>query len=325
MADTKVSAITAASDLVSAVLVGETSGVSKSYPIALFDTRYQASSANLTSWAAITRASGFDTFVATPISAAFYNLMATKTGTSVVVFNDSPTFTTTTTVNGNSSSLPAPASGTLLQAGAADTVSARITLDSFAAGGNLTFRSSLGTAASRSGLINNSVIGTVSGFGAYDATNYTSGGRVSMTYTASETWSSTTQGARITFFTTLNGTTTASTALILNDDKFASFTGAIGRAAPVVKTADFTVAATESWLINNKAAATCTVTLPSASTYTGRELTITNRQAFTVVSASSNVVPIAGGAAGTAILAATAGKFATLVSDGTNWLILASN
>jgi hypothetical protein len=37
------------------------------------------------------------------------------------------------------------------------------------------------------------------------------------------------------------------------------------------------------------------------------------------------VVPLAGGAAGTAILAATAGKYATLVSDGTNWIITQAN
>jgi hypothetical protein len=45
-------------------------------------------------------------------------------------------------------------------------------------------------------------------------------------------------------------------------------------------------------------------------------------QAQTVVSASSDVVPVAGGAAGTAILAATAGKWALLQSDGTNWQIM---
>jgi hypothetical protein len=90
------------------------------------------------------------------------------------------------------------------------------------------------------------------------------------------------------------------------------------------KTADFSVADTDSWLINNKAAATCTVTLPTASSYTGREIMIKTIQAFTVVSASSNVVPKTGGAAGTAILPATSGAWATLVSDGTNWQIFAS-
>ena len=91
--------------------------------------------------------------------------------------------------------------------------------------------------------------------------------------------------------------------------------------APVTKTADFTVAAGETWLINNKSGSTCTVTLPSASTNTGRTLHFQNYQAQTLVSASSNVVPLAGGAAGTAILAAVAGANATLVSDGTSWIM----
>jgi len=92
--------------------------------------------------------------------------------------------------------------------------------------------------------------------------------------------------------------------------------------APVTKTADFTVAATDLWLINNKTGSTCTVTLPSAASYTGRTLTFQNYQAQTLVSASSNVVPRAGGAAGTAILLAVAGNWATMVSDGTNWVIM---
>jgi hypothetical protein len=100
--------------------------------------------------------------------------------------------------------------------------------------------------------------------------------------------------------------------------------GSFGRGAPVTKTADFTLAATENWIIVNKAAVTCTVTLPAASSWTGREFTIKTLQAFTVVSASSNVVPINGTAAGTAILPATSGSWATLVSNGTAWVIMAS-
>jgi len=41
-----------------------------------------------------------------------------------------------------------------------------------------------------------------------------------------------------------------------------------------------------------------------------------------VNSATLNVVPLSGGAAGTAILTANAGRWATLVSDGTNWVIM---
>lgn len=97
--------------------------------------------------------------------------------------------------------------------------------------------------------------------------------------------------------------------------------GFIGRTAPVTKTGNFSVAATENWLINNKAGSTCTVTLPAAASYPAREIMLLNYQDQTVVSASSNVVPLAGGAAGTAILSGTAGRWATLVSDGTNWVM----
>ena len=91
--------------------------------------------------------------------------------------------------------------------------------------------------------------------------------------------------------------------------------------APVTKTANFTVAAGETWLINNKTGSSCVVTLPTPSTSTGRVLNFQNYQAQTLVSASSNVVPLAGGAAGTAILQAVAGANATLVSDGTSWIM----
>lgn len=92
--------------------------------------------------------------------------------------------------------------------------------------------------------------------------------------------------------------------------------------APVTKTADFTVAANETWLINNKSGSTCTVTLPSASLYVGRYLVFKNLQAQTLVSASSNVVLIDSTTAGTAILLAVVGNWATLVSDGTNWIVM---
>jgi len=96
--------------------------------------------------------------------------------------------------------------------------------------------------------------------------------------------------------------------------------GSLTWSVPVTKTADFTLGVFETYVINNKTAATCTVTLPSASAYPGRPINFQNYQAQTLVSASSNVVPIAGGAAGTAILAASVGDTTTLISDGTNWI-----
>ena len=92
--------------------------------------------------------------------------------------------------------------------------------------------------------------------------------------------------------------------------------------APVTKTANFTVADTDIWIINNKAGSTCTVTLPTASSYIGRSLTFQNYQNQLLVSVSSNVVPLSGGPAGVDILNNLAGDWATLVSDGTNWVVM---
>jgi hypothetical protein len=91
--------------------------------------------------------------------------------------------------------------------------------------------------------------------------------------------------------------------------------------APVTVTADFTVG-TSSWYINNKSGSTCVVTLPTPSSYVGRQITIKNMQAQLVDSASSNVVPIDSTSAGTSILLAVVGNWATMVSDGTNWVIM---
>jgi hypothetical protein len=92
----------------------------------------------------------------------------------------------------------------------------------------------------------------------------------------------------------------------------------------VTKTADFTLADNEGWVINNKSGSTCTVTLPAASSWGGRQVVFKNLQAQTLVSASSDVAPIGSATPGTAILPATVGAWATLVSDGTNWVVMQS-
>lgn len=87
-------------------------------------------------------------------------------------------------------------------------------------------------------------------------------------------------------------------------------------------TATYTVLATDSSIIANFAG-TVTLTLPAPASYPGKTLRVKTVQAQTVVSASANVVPIAGGSAATAILPATAGAWAILQSDGTNWITMA--
>lgn len=87
--------------------------------------------------------------------------------------------------------------------------------------------------------------------------------------------------------------------------------------------ATYTVLATDCTIIQTTAGST--YTLPSASANTGRILNLVTQFAGAVISASSNVVPIAGTSASTAILAATAGKFAKLQSNGTAWVVIAAN
>jgi hypothetical protein len=97
--------------------------------------------------------------------------------------------------------------------------------------------------------------------------------------------------------------------------------------APVTKTASFTLGEDENYVICNGSAANVTVTLPSGADYIGRTVFLKNLSGtYTVISASSNVKPRTSGTAGTAILAASAGAWATLVcEDGTNWVVMAGN
>ncbi len=88
--------------------------------------------------------------------------------------------------------------------------------------------------------------------------------------------------------------------------------------------ATYTVVASDFSIIANRAG-TVTLTLPDPTTCVGRPLWIKTIQAQTVVSNSANVIPLNDGAAGTAILAATAGKWAFMQSDGVAWNILAGN
>lgn len=114
-------------------------------------------------------------------------------------------------------------------------------------------------------------------------------------------------------------------ALTIGTDLSATIGGFIATPASVTMTGTSgTVAATTSALIIN-ASGGFTLTLPAAASYPGRWLTVKSIAAQTIISASSNVVPLAGGAAGTALLSNTAGKWATLQSDGTSWIIMASN
>jgi len=120
-----------------------------------------------------------------------------------------------------------------------------------------------------------------------------------------------------------SGSTTTLQVRLADDSAFGSFqTGGFSGGAPTIKTANYTQLEADYSLIFN-GTGSITLTLLAAATYPGKILYVKTIAAQTVVSASSNVKPIDTDTAGTAILAATAGKWAMLQSDGTNWVIMA--
>jgi hypothetical protein len=88
-------------------------------------------------------------------------------------------------------------------------------------------------------------------------------------------------------------------------------------------TPTYTVLLDDYFLLANRGG-TMTYVLPPAVESQGRELYFRTYTNNAVVSASANVVGLAGGPPGTAICIATAGSWALLVSDGVNWLISAA-
>jgi hypothetical protein len=113
------------------------------------------------------------------------------------------------------------------------------------------------------------------------------------------------------------GTTTAATSLTV--------AGPISLQEPAaaITATTYTQLTTDSSLIFAPTATT-TVTLLAPGSYPGQILHMSNRAAFTVISASANVMPQAGGTHGTAILPATAGAWVELQSNGTDWVIMES-
>jgi hypothetical protein len=87
----------------------------------------------------------------------------------------------------------------------------------------------------------------------------------------------------------------------------------------------YAVVDSDDSIVVTYAAGTCTLTLPSAGAYPMREIAVRTTVAQTTISASSNVVPRTGTVAGTAILAASAGAWAILKSNGTNWIVKAGS
>lgn len=120
------------------------------------------------------------------------------------------TVTGLTIINLNAATLPVGPTGTLLQLGQANGVQTRLTLDSFATNGNISYRRAEGTASAPTALLLGSTIGAFGAFG-YGATGYTTTSRAGISFTPAENWTDTAQGAFIAFSTTAVGAATPNT------------------------------------------------------------------------------------------------------------------
>ncbi len=274
-------------------------------------------------------ASGIATFLGTPTSANLAAAVTNETGSGALVFGTSPTLVTpalgtpSAVVLTNGTGLPISTGVAGLAAGVATFLAApssanmlAMVTDETGTGLNV-FNTSptlvtplLGTPTS--GVLTNctglpiatGVSGLAANIAAFLATP-----------------SSANFAAAITDETGTGSNVFATSPTLVTPNIGAAVASSLQRGAVVTKVADFALAATENWVSCN-GGATITVTLPSAASFPGREVMLKTIAAFTVVSASANVLPIAGGAAGTAIIAATPGAWATLVSDGANWVIM---
>jgi hypothetical protein len=99
--------------------------------------------------------------------------------------------------------------------------------------------------------------------------------------------------------------------------------GTVSTSLTITGAASYVVATTDYRIIQTTTAGVYYLPIPASGV--GRELALTTEIASAVTSSSLNVIPMAGGAAASAILANTAGKWAKIQSDGTYWRIVEGN
>jgi hypothetical protein len=90
-----------------------------------------------------------------------------------------------------------------------------------------------------------------------------------------------------------------------------------------IDTSQYSITSTDVYL-DNKNSSSTTIILPLAGLNVFRELKFKNSSTGALI-ANGNIIPLSGSGTTTTILPATNAKWCTLVSDGTDWIIMQSN
>ena len=99
--------------------------------------------------------------------------------------------------------------------------------------------------------------------------------------------------------------------------------GALARGAPKTIIGNYTILKSDNWIICNSTTSPITITLPSGPDNIGRELMFKNTGSVTVNSSLPNITSLDGTTTNNLILSGTPPPtWATLVYDGTNWIIM---
>ena len=91
-----------------------------------------------------------------------------------------------------------------------------------------------------------------------------------------------------------------------------------------VAASPYTVASQDATLIFN-VSGTATVVMPTPSASSGRWIRLKTVTSQVVLASASVVAPLTATVVGVTIVSATAGKWAALQCDGTNWVVMAGN
>lgn len=141
-------------------------------------------------------------------------------------------------INKSGVTLAAGLSGTLLHLANIDGTSSRLMLDTVAQNTNFTGRRANGTSNAKTALVLNDTFLTLGGLG-YGTTGYANAARATISFVATENWTDTAQGTRISFGTSPNGGAVSTSRWGIENDGSFVYNGGTLTGASTINAVDY--------------------------------------------------------------------------------------